>query len=105
MEAYKIEWTARATKDLRKVYSSYTDFIGEEKAFALVLSILERVDYLSDEKFVRLGAIDEEFSHLKREYKKLIEGNIKITYRISTTSPTVYINRVFDTRQHPRKNK
>ena len=52
-----------------------------------------------------MGAIDEEFKRLKREYKKLIEGEIKITYRLSTTKPIVYINRVFDTRQDPRKNK
>ena len=52
-----------------------------------------------------MGAIDEEFKHLKREYKKLIVRNIKITYRLSSSHPTVYINRVFDTRQDPVKNK
>lgn len=105
METYKIDWTIRARKDLRKVYIFYTDLIGEEQAFELILKILERVDYLSDERFVKMGAIDEEFRHLKREYKKLIEGDIKITYRLSTIEPVVYINRVFDTRQHPNKNK
>lgn len=52
-----------------------------------------------------MGAIDEEFKHLKREYKKLIVRNIKITYRLSSSYPIVYINRVFDTRQDPLKNK
>lgn len=52
-----------------------------------------------------MGTVDEEFKHLKRGYKKLIEDNIKITYRISKTKTIVYINRVFDTRQDPRKNK
>ncbi|HEY4787044.1 MAG TPA: hypothetical protein VIH57_13395 [Bacteroidales bacterium] len=60
---------------------------------------------LSDKKFVRMGAVDEEFSHLNRGYKKLIEGDIKITYRISKTKPIVYVNRVFDTHQNPRKNR
>jgi len=105
METYEINWTSRAKKDLRKVYNFYTELIGEEKAFELITTILERVDILSDRKFVKIGAIDEEFKHLKREYKKLIESNIKITYRLSSSKNVVYINRVFDTRQHPSKNK
>jgi hypothetical protein len=52
-----------------------------------------------------MGAVDEEFKHLKRDYKKLIEGDIKITYRLSSNKPIVYINRIFDTRQNPSKNK
>lgn len=105
MEAYEINWTKRATKDLRKVYEFNIDLFGEEKSFVFIHLLLEMVDLLSDKKFVKMGAIDEEFKHLKREYKKLIEGYIKITYRISTNKPIVYINRVFDTRQDPRKNK
>lgn len=105
MEAYEINWTTRATKDLRKIYNFNIGVLGEEKAFELVLLLLEMVDMLSDKRLVKMGAVDEEFRHLKRGYKKLIEGDVKITYRISTTKPTVYINRVFDTRQDPRKNR
>jgi plasmid stabilization system protein ParE len=105
LEAYEISWTTRATKDLRKVYDFNIGVIGEEKAFGLILLLLERVDMLSDQKFVRMGTVDEEFKHLKRGYKKLIEGNIKITYRISRAKSIVYVNRVFDTRQDPRKNR
>lgn len=105
METHEIIWTSRATKDLRKVYDFYTQQIGEEKAFAIIQSILDKVDVLTDGKFVKIGAIDEEFKHMKRQYKKLIEKNIKITYRLSASKPIVYINRVFDTRQDPIKNK
>ncbi|MBI9065469.1 MAG: type II toxin-antitoxin system RelE/ParE family toxin [Marinilabiliaceae bacterium] len=105
MEIYEIIWTSRAIKDLRQVYDFYTRQIGEEKAFAIVQGILDKVDVLSDGKFVKIGAIDEEFKHMKRQYKKLIEKNIKITYRLSASNPIVYINRVFDTRQDPTKNK
>lgn len=90
---------------MRKIYNFNISVIGEEKAFGLILLLLERVDMLSDKSFDRMGAVDEEFKHLKRGYKKLIEGNIKITYRISTTKPIVYINRVFDTRQDSYKNR
>lgn len=105
METYEINWTTRAKKDLRKVYHFYTESIGEEKAFEFVATILERVNVLSDVRFVKMGTIDEDFKHLKRKYKKLIEKDIKITYRLSDSKTIVYINRVFDTRQHPLKNK
>lgn len=105
METYEINWTTRAKKDLQKVYHFYTESIGEEKAFEFISTILERVDVLSDVRFVKMGTIDEEFKHLKRKYKKLIEKDIKITYRLSDSKTKVYINRVFDTRQHPLKNK
>lgn len=105
MEGYEIIWTSRAVSDLKKVYHFYAQITSEQKAFDLVLILLERVDSLSDKRFVKMGATDEEFKHLKKDYKKLIEGNIKITYRFSTSKPIVYINRVFDTRQRPSKNK
>ena len=105
MEKYEIIWTARAKKDLHKVYDFYWETIDEEKSFEIVRSVLNRVDLLSDKKFARMGAVDEEFKHLKRKYRKLIEKHIKITYRLSESEPVVYINRVFHTRQHPSKNK
>ena len=105
MEAYEIIWTSRAASDLKKVYHFYTQILGEQKAFDLILLLLERVDCLSDKRFLKMGAKDEEFENLKRDYRKLIEGDIKITYRLSTSKHSVYINRIFDTRQHPSKNK
>lgn len=104
METYEINWTSRAKKDLRRVYDFYMKAIGEEKAFEIIENVLGRVELLSNDKFVRIGAVDEDFRHLKHQYKKLIEKDIKITYRLSTSKPLVYINRVFDTRQHPSKN-
>ena len=105
MEKYKVVWTSRAASDLKNVYHFYSQLIGEQKAFDFILLLLERVDRLSDKRFIKIGAIDEEFKHLKRDYRKLIEGDVKITYRLSTSKPIVYINRIFDTRQSPSKNK
>jgi plasmid stabilization system protein ParE len=105
LEEYEIVWTSRAKKDLRKVYGFYTGLAGESKAFEIVENLLKRVDVLADRRFVEMGAVDEQFRHLKHNYKKLIEKNVKITYRLSTSKPIVYINRVFETRQHPVKNK
>jgi plasmid stabilization system protein ParE len=105
VEKYEIVWTARAKKDLRKVYDFYCETLEEEKSFEIVISVLNRVNLLSDKKFARMGAVDEAFKNLKRKYRKLIEKHIKITYRLSESESVVYINRVFDTRQHPSKNK
>ncbi len=105
METYEIIWTSRAAGDLKKVYYFYSQVIGEQKAFDFILLLLESVDRLSDKRFIKMSAIDEEFKQLKRDYRKLIEGDVKITYRLSTSKPVVYINRIFDTRQRPSKNK
>jgi plasmid stabilization system protein ParE len=104
LEEYKIKWTSRAVKDLRKIYNFYSEQLGENMSINIIQSLLNKVDILSDPKFVEIGAEDEQFNHLKRTYKKLIEQNVKITYRIGENS-IVYINRVFDTRQNPNKNK
>lgn len=105
MAVYEIKWTARAIKDLRKLFFFNTDLMEEEKSLAFIENILNRVDMLSDKRFVRIGPADEQFTHFKRSYKKLIEGHIKVTYRLSSNKTCVYINRVFDTRQNPAKNK
>ena len=105
MENYKIIWTSRAASDLKKVFHFYTLIIGEQKAYNLILLLFEKIDKLRDKRFVGMGSVDQEFEHLKRNYRKLIEGDIKITYRYSTSKQIVYINRVFDTRQNPSKNK
>jgi len=102
---YEIKWTLRAVRDLRRIYHFHTEQMEEEKAFDLVQLILKKVDVLSDKRFSGMGAVDEEFRHLKRKYKKLIVKNLKITYRLSKSHPVIFINRVFDTRQNPAKNK
>jgi len=105
VEAIEIKWTSRAKKDLRKVYEFYSQSTGEEKAFEIISNLLERVDLLSNPKLAKMGVEDEQFKHLKHKYKKLIEEDIKITYRLSTSQSVIYINRIFDTRQHPSRNK
>ncbi|MCK4923008.1 MAG: type II toxin-antitoxin system RelE/ParE family toxin [Bacteroidales bacterium] len=105
MEAYEIIWTSRAASDLKKVYHFYKQLIGEQKAFDLIMLLFKQVDRLSDKRFIKMGASDDEFEHLKRDYRKLIEGDIKVTYRLSISKTIVFIIRLFDTRQHPSKNK
>ena len=105
MEDFRIKWTARAVKDLKKTYSFYVELFGEQKGLKIIQHLANKVDSLSNPNFVNTGASDEEFNHLKHDYKKLIVKHVKITYRLSKNSLDVYIVRVFDTRQHPSKNK
>lgn len=100
-----VELTSRAIKDLQKLKSFSLDLYGKEKAQEFIDGLFEYMEILEkpDNKFDQLGKVDETFAHLKYSYRKLVKGNIKITYRLGKTK--IYIVRVFDTRQNPNKNK
>ncbi len=99
----EVFWTNRALKDLSKTMLFYGELYGEEKAKEIAYKIHKRTSVLVEEKYTRIGAIDESFSHLKHQYRKLIEEHCKITYREGKNK--VYIVRIFDTRQNPSKNR
>ncbi len=104
MESIKpVFWTARSVKDLEKVTRFNAELFGFKKAIEFALAIRKHTEVLESENFKEIRAIDEGFSHLKREYRKLIHHHCKVTYREGTTK--IYINRIFDTRQNPNKNK
>ncbi len=39
LETYEIKWTSRAAKDLRKIYSFFSELYSEEMAFKLTGSL------------------------------------------------------------------
>jgi plasmid stabilization system protein ParE len=98
-------WTQRALKDLQKIDLFNIEVLGKDKALEITSRIIAKAELLENPSFdfTQIGAIDDAFSHLKRNYRKLIEGYYKITYR--TGKSKIYINRIFDTRQNPNKNK
>lgn len=98
-------WTTRAIKDLEKVTRFNALLYGFDKAVQIALKLQKGTEILENTKynFSEIGAVDIEFIHLKRNYRKLIDGHCKITYREGKTK--IYINRIFDTRQNPNKNK
>ncbi len=98
-------WTSRAIKDLKKIRDFYIGIYGKEKTKDFIQNIFESTKILENPEydFTKIGAVDEYFSHLKYEYRKIYEHHCKITYRIGKTK--IYINRVFDMRQNPSKNK
>jgi len=100
-----ITWTKRALKDLNRITIFISKSIGKEKALDIAHKIIDVPNILENPEFdfQNIGSIDESFSHLKNEYRKLFYFDYKITYRNGKTK--IYITRVFDTRQHPNKNK
>ncbi len=100
-----VELTSRAIKDLGKIKKFYIFHYGEKKGNEIVdelfdyMAILEPPDY----DFKKIGTKDDDFTHLKRDYRKLIKHHCKITYREGKDN--IYVIRLFDTRQDPKTNK
>lgn len=99
-----IIWTKRASKDLKEVFRIYSKLYGAEKAEEITLNIRKHTEILKNPEydFEKIDEIDEFFQHLKCGYRKLIYNYCKITYRVGKTK--IYIVRIFDTRQDPKKN-
>jgi plasmid stabilization system protein ParE len=98
-----VYWTARAIKDLEKVTRFNAMLYGFKKAIVIATELRKGTEILENNNFKEIGTVDEDFVHLKYEYRKLIHNHCKITYREGKTK--IYINRIFDTRQNPNKNK
>lgn len=100
-----VELTARAIKDLNKVKDFNTELYEEVKAQEITDAIFKSLEVLENPEidFTKIGGIDTNFLNLRRQYRKLILRHYRITYREGKTK--IYIVRVFDTRQHPNKNK
>jgi plasmid stabilization system protein ParE len=101
----RVELTLRALKDLQKIRGFNDVLYGVPKSKEIINTIFKTIEILEipDFDFTKIGAIDEDFVHLKYEYRKLIEHHYKITYR--KAKDKIYVVRVFDTRQNPNKNK
>ncbi len=98
-------WTSRAAKDLEKITKFYIDLYGHSKARQIVMELRQKTEVLEHENVdtSKIGAIDDAFIHLNYDYRKLLQHHCKITYREGIFK--IYVVRVFDTRQHPNKNK
>ena len=100
-----VELTSRALKDLQKIRGFNDVLYGVPKSKETINTIFKTIEILEnpDFDFTEIGSVDEDFLHLKYEFRKLIENHYKITYRKSKSK--IYVVRIFDTRQNPNKNK
>jgi toxin ParE1/3/4 len=95
----EIIWTIRSKNDLKQIYTQLCTQIPEQKAFEVVQRIIDRVEQLSE--MPEMGQREPLLTKLKKVYRRLVEGNYKIIYNVA--DDTIYINRIFDTRQNPKK--
>lgn len=93
----EVVWTARAFKDLKSIYNliAKDSLISAKK---VVNSILDREEQLQTQP--KSGTIQTGLK-LKKEYRFFVQSHYKIIYREGKTS--VYVIKVFDTRQSPKK--
>lgn len=100
-----IKLTFRALKDLQNIRLFNDELYSVLKSKEIIETIFQEISLLQNSTidFSEMGAIDEDFLHLTYEYRKLIISHYKITYRKGKKS--IYVVRIFDTRQNPSKNK
>ena len=101
----RVELSARSLKDLQKIRAFNDNLYSISKSKEIINDIFKELEILENPTidFTEIGVIDEEFIHLKYEYRKLVTSHYKITYRKGKKA--IYVVRIFDTRQNPSKNK
>lgn len=104
MKTKLVKFTQRAINDLQRIKEFSTKLWGLEKSEIIIDTIFYECEKLENSEIdiTEFGAVDEEFEHLKYKYRKLIIHHCKVTYRIGASA--IYVVRVFDTRQNPKKN-
>jgi plasmid stabilization system protein ParE len=97
MSLKEVVWTAKAFKDLVSIYNLIAKD-SKPAAKKVVDSILNREEQLKSQP--TSGTIQRGLK-LKREYRFFIQSHYKIIYREGKTN--IYVIKVFDTRQNPKK--
>lgn len=99
----KVVFTEQSLISLQEAFDFLLEqrHLSSEKAHQFIDHILDRTNEL--EQYPELGQIEDFLSHLKMGHRRIIEGHIKIIYRIE--KETIYITDFFDSRQDPNKMK
>jgi len=95
---YKVIWANSALKDLEIIRDYYTK-ISIKTSNKIISGILRRTRQL--ESFPESGQIYESLQAVKFIYRRLIENNYLIIYRIGKN--IIHIITIFDSRQEPAK--
>ena len=90
-----------ALRRIRKIFTYYSKKASSETAQSIIDNIFSTIDLIRDNP---LAWQEEEYlKKLRKEHRRIISGNYKITYRIF--DDTILVTDVFDTRQNPKKMK
>jgi plasmid stabilization system protein ParE len=97
----KILITDFAAKKIEEIYFYYAQEASLRVADRLIKSIFEKINSLK--KAPLIGSPDEYLALLKKGHRKIYLSHYKIVYRIK--GELIYVTDVFDSRQHPAKQK
>ena len=97
---YKVIWANEALKDLEIIRDYFTK-ISIRTSNKIISGILRRTRQL--ESFPESGQIYESLQAVKFTYRRLIENNYLIIYRVEKN--IIHIITIFDSRQEPVKIK
>ncbi|MCB8964436.1 MAG: type II toxin-antitoxin system RelE/ParE family toxin [Bacteroidales bacterium] len=97
----KLVYTEQSLISLNEALEFIVHKVTHEKLIEIRDSILDAADTLKEQP--HLGQKEYLLEHLGLEHRRLIVGNYKIIYKL--TSDYIYITDIFDTRQNPAKMK
>jgi len=95
----EIIWTEASKNDLKNIFYFLLKENSVSKCQSIINQIVNKVDILVE--MPKIGQKEPKFLSLNKEYRRLIYNHYKIIYHI--LSNTIFINRVFDSRQNPNK--
>ncbi len=98
MEVFHVEWTVEAEKDLQTVYY-FVRQNSEETATKIIEELVRISRTLTTFPF--RNPVEPLLNKSNIEFRFLVKWNYKIVYFVE--HQTVFIIRVFDTRQNPEK--
>ncbi len=95
--------SSRGLKDLQKTSEFYKELYGEHKAKFIIIGFFDFIDILvSENDFTKIGSIDNQFVSHQFNYRKIFYQYLRVTYRVADDN--IFIVRIFDARQNPKKN-
>jgi plasmid stabilization system protein ParE len=97
----EIIWTDQAKTDLQNIYFFNALILDEEKSFKLTDTIIKKTDKLS--RSISAGVRYISDLNPSIDYQKLIYKQYVIIFK--TEGKNVFIMKVFDSRQNPKKLK
>jgi plasmid stabilization system protein ParE len=97
----KLIYTEQALNSLEEALAFIAPKVTQKKLLEIRDRILDKADTLL--LHPNQGQIEPCLEHLELDYRRIIEGNYKIIYRIK--GQTIFITDIFDSRQDPDKMK
>ena len=76
----RVELTSRSIKDLQSIRVFNDNLYSVSKSREIIDDIFKELEILENSTvdFTEIGSVDEEFTHLKYEYRKLVTSHYKI---------------------------